>query len=409
MRPPSFGRFKKRAAVREKRSQMTQTEEREMKKSIILMLIFSCLLFGITSSFAKPPKAGVANPPINRYSNVAVVAVSGGDYTDPVVAMENADSGDAWCREPGDTTTPCLLKIMPGDYDIWPDSLQMKEYVDIEGSGENTTKIISALSASSFPPDVATLRGADNAELRFVTVENTGTAIPASYTAAILNSVASPSLLHVTATASTAAVSARSYGVYNDHSSPTITNVTANGSGGDNCLNYGMYNYYSSPTMTNVTANGSVGSGSWGVYSFYSSFLMTNVMATGSGAKSNYGIRNSSYSFITMTNVTATASGGSSANAGFYNSTMSSTIMTNVTVTASGDPSHGLWSDSGSVEINHSVIKGETQTVVSSSTSTMRIGNSKLEGGPVYAGDPDKLKCAGVYDEDYIFYASSCP
>ena len=58
----------------------------------------------------------------------------------------------------------------------------MKPYVDIEGSGELTTKITFTGSASS---TTGTLVGANNAELRFLTVENTG---GDAYAIAIYNS-----------------------------------------------------------------------------------------------------------------------------------------------------------------------------------------------------------------------------
>ncbi len=40
----------------------------------------------------------------------------------------------------------------------------------------------------------------------------------------------------------------------------------------------------------------------------------------------------------------------------------------------------------------------------------MRVGASQLDGPPVY-NDPSStaLTCAGLYDEDYAFYASTCP
>ena len=39
------------------------------------------------------------------------------------------------------TATPCLLKIMPGVYDVGTNSITMQPYIDIEGSGENSTVI----------------------------------------------------------------------------------------------------------------------------------------------------------------------------------------------------------------------------------------------------------------------------
>ena len=336
---------------------------------------------------------------IGFYQNhVAIVATSGGDYTDPSTAMTNYS---AWCPAPS-ATHPCLLKIMPGVYTVGS-SVVMQAYIDIEGSGEKTTKITSALSSSAWPPDTATLTGASNAELRFLTVENTGAG---SYTTAILNTSQSPSMLHVTATASGG--TGGNYGVYNYASSPTMTNVTATVSGGTGG-NYGVYNYFiSSPAMTNMTATASGGTSSYGVFNYStSSPAMTNVTATASGGTSNnIGVSNNTSS-PTMTNVTATASGGAD-NIGVSNSTSSPT-MTNVTASGSGGGTYnyGVYNDtSGTVTINNSVIKGTTNSIDNGAGVTTLVGNTKLDGVTSNAGT---LTCAGVYNATYAFYPSTCP
>ncbi len=112
----------------------------------------------------------------------------------------------------------------------------MKQYVDIEGSGEMTTRITFTGSAAC---NTGTVIGANNAELRSLTVENTG---GTTYAVAIYNNGASPSLLHVTAIASGG--TNINVGVHNVNSSPEMTNVTATASGGAN--NYGVYNISSS-------------------------------------------------------------------------------------------------------------------------------------------------------------------
>ncbi len=191
---------------------------------------------------------------------------------------------------------PYLIKIGPGVYDLGATSLQMKPYVDIEGSGEKTTKITG--TTSGWPPN-GTINGASNAELRFLTVENTGAG---GITSALVNSSASPSILHVTA---------------------SVLGGTAG---------YAVCNMSSSPVMTNVTATAS------------------------EGTNNNYGVYNTS---------------------------------------------------SGTVKINHSVIKGTTFTINNGAGVTTMVGNTQLDGGPV--NNTGTLTCAGVYDENYTFYASSCP
>jgi hypothetical protein len=99
-----------------------------------------------------------------RWAQVAIVDIQGrGDYTDPVTAMAALAT---WCGTPSESN-PCLLKILPGYYDIGSSSLVMQPYVDIEGSGRNVTYIRAASSDAAVI--VATYSG-----LRWLTVRNDG-------------------------------------------------------------------------------------------------------------------------------------------------------------------------------------------------------------------------------------------
>ncbi len=71
------------------------------------------------------------------YGNHTVVALSGGDYPDPVAAMTDRAS---WCGVPS-LTNPCLMKIMPGVYNLNA-ALPLISYIDIEGSGRNITVLV---------------------------------------------------------------------------------------------------------------------------------------------------------------------------------------------------------------------------------------------------------------------------
>ncbi len=330
------------------------------------------------------------------YGKVAIVATSGGNYDSPDFAMSGYG---IWCGTPS-PTNPCLLKIMPGVYTVFL-PVVMQPYIDIEGSGEKTTKITGAINSNALIPDVGTVQGASNAELRFLTVENTGVGT----TTAILNSSASPSILHVTAIVSGGA---NVFGITNNSSSTIMTNVTATASGVN--FSYGVFNLNSASIMTNITATGSGGAGSgYGVFNQSSSPIMTNVTASASGATTdNYGVFNAISSSPTMSNMTATASGGTGINYGVYNHSSSAT-MTNVTAIASGGgASIGVNSvNSGTVKINHSVIKGTTNTINNGTLVTTFVGSSQLDGGAV--SNSGTLTCAGVYDENFAFYASTCP
>ncbi len=131
---------------------------------------------------------------------------------------------------------PYLIKIGPGVYDLGVESLQMKEYVDVEGSGENTTVITGHIDGDM----IGVVQGASNAEIRFLTVRNTG---GGNYAFAIYNASAFVKLTNVTAFASGGL---NNVGVYNIYaSSPTLTNVTAAALGGTN--SYGVYNTVCTP------------------------------------------------------------------------------------------------------------------------------------------------------------------
>ena len=133
--------------------------------------------------------------------------VIGGNYTDigtiVIVSPKPGDTpqtnGTALLNNlagiTADANNPYLIKLGPGIYDIGTNSLQMKEYVDVEGSGENTTIITGHIGIDSS----GVVQGANNAEIRFLTVQNTG---GGTYAVAIYNDSASPKITNVTASAS---------------------------------------------------------------------------------------------------------------------------------------------------------------------------------------------------------------
>src|SRR3989337_2868925 len=315
-----------------------------------------------------------------KYANVIVVAKAGGDYTDPVTAMNNLS---AWCGTPS-ATNPCLLKIMPGVYNIGANSLQMQSYVDIEGSGEDVTKI----TGNAGTIYTAVVNGASNAEIRFLTVENTGAA---NEICAIYNVNPSAKITNVTVI-TTGGAASNSCGVWND-ASVTMTNVTVSATGGIN-TNRGVVNQ-ATVIMTNViiTATGG-GFQNIGVLNSFSTVTMTNatVNVSGSGAIEYIGVLNMGTSNVTIMNSTITATGGVSK--GVSNNASFATI-TNSTITASGGSGiYTIDNFGGSLKIDHSVIGGSNSTIIG---SYVYVGNTRLDGGPVSG----TVICAGVYDENY--------
>jgi len=227
-------------------------------------------------------------------------------------------------------TNPWLLKIEPGIYDLGTGALTMKPFVDVEGSGQDVTTITAAGSASIL---TGTVVGANNAELRFLTVKNTG---GNTFGTGIANVSASPRLTHVTALGAGGTV--QSQGVYNNNSSAAMNHVTATASGA--ATTYAIINVIgSAPVMDDVTATATGGSNNTGIFNSSSSGTMTRVTVNASGPTSNTAVDNIASS-PSMTNVIASASGGSSSNMGVFNEnssgTGSSPVMTNIIATATG-------------------------------------------------------------------------
>ena len=269
-----------------------------------------------TSGGVKFPDTTVQLTAARKPQRVLVVAPSGGDFTSISAALASIADNSASVRY--------LVYVGPGTY---TERVTMKPFVDIQGAGELVTRITFGGNISS---NTGTVIGASNAELRFLSAENTG---GNQYAVAIYNNAAAVRLTHVSANAFGG--TQLSVGVLNDAlSSPTIKDVTASGTG--SAINAGVYNQDSSATI-----NSSV------------------ISAT--GGSPNWGIKNTQ-NFV-----------------GAY-----------------------------TVLVNNSQIIGSDNTVRNDTFFTMRVGASQLSGGPVFTA-VGTLTCAGVYDENYVFSASTCP
>jgi hypothetical protein len=248
---------------------------------------------------------------------------------------------------------PYLLYVEPGTYDLGTRALSMKQHVDIQGAGERKTLITGDVAASSCQH--ATVVGANDAELRFLTARNTSGS----------------------ATTCTIAI------YYPFATSSHLTNVTAEATGVGGDLNMGVYGESES------------------------NLALTNVTATASGAtEANYGVRNDPNVSMTMFNVTAAASGGANRNYGTASETTGShggMSMIDVTSTASGGDvtNVGVRSREPTITIRHSKLSGSTNSLNHGGRGG-QVALSQLVG-PVSS----ELRCFNNYDEN--MEAVSCP
>jgi hypothetical protein len=147
-----------------------------------------------------------------------------------------------------------LLKVEPGLYDLGAIPLQMKPFVDIEGSGELATTITGVGGINE--TEGSTVHGADHAELRFLTVENTG-GPGLAFAIAIYNNAAELKMTHAAAKAAGNGADA-AYAVYNDASAPTLMDSAAEAGGAT--TNAGLRNVAADGAFT-ITIDGSKISG----------------------------------------------------------------------------------------------------------------------------------------------------
>ena len=296
---------------------------------------------------------------------------------------------------------PYLVVIEPGIYDVGSTPVVMKDYVDIQGSGQGMTTI----KGSVIGTNTGLIVGAHMTELRQLTIKNTGAG---GEVAAIHNE---STLMRVTEVTAEARGGGSNFGVRNlSASTMTMTDITAT-AGGFTGTNYGIYNQNASSTMTNVTASatGWFGTTNIGVYNLSASLSMTSVTVKVSGGDNTYGLW-SAFSSPILNQVSVTATNGSISNIGIQ-LLDGQVIMNHTNVLASGGTTnYGIYG-SGSlatltIRVNHSVISGGTSSVFIGSLSTCYLGNTQLIGN--VAGSGTK-KCAGVYDGNYTFFPSTCP
>ncbi len=177
-----------------------------------------------------------------RPAQVVWVATSGGDHTklsSALAAIDDASAGK-----------PYVIKIAPGVYtETAP--VDVKDFVDIEGSGQEVTTLTCACGGT-FPPIRPFVQaGMVTAEVRNLTIENTGGGEDSTAILTTGPTIGSFSLLNITAIATGGTTNNR--GVMISSSQPTLTNVTATAIGGSTSRGVSSVGT-SSPTLTNVTA-----------------------------------------------------------------------------------------------------------------------------------------------------------
>lgn len=293
------------------------------------------------------PQGPIGPSGLNYVRTVVVSPISGGTDTQNGTALLNALAGITSAS----ATNPYLIKLEPGVYNLGNTSLQMKSYVDIEGSGEGLTTILGALGTAN---DLKLIKGANNSELRFLTLNVVGNDYDINQVTAISNLFLDASF--------------------------RVTHVTITGSGGGGGIVRGIENLSSSITIQDVTiklVSNSVVNGI--TNSNASTPLIQNVVLNLNGqAATNYNSQNNGITNVMgatsiIKNAIITLSGGSRAiNYGIYNNNASPTIYNSTVKVSGGTQSHAIYNFS---------VDGQSNTIPDLQYLTLSVSNSPFVAG----------------------------
>lgn len=383
--------------------------------------------------------AGPQGPagPSASFASVATVALAGGDYTSPVTAMANASSGDTWCGTPS-AVNPCLIKIYPGVYDIGVSSLQLQPFVSVSGVGKLAT-IIRGSSSSGV------VQGSDDSLLSDLTVQGDSTSqvygifVPGTVPAGSPLKVESVNVdITGGSTGSTAGIG------IDGTSAASLFDVEISVAGGGSAsglfvrpgssINYRQGTIDVSgaassalalnvlggdATIRDIDVNVNVGTALVRAISVTDGTLSMrgiDIIASTVSGSQVFGIVvvNSDADVIDSSTVVNGSSvtvigmqAQNNSNATVFNSTFDSPLLG---LTVSAFAGSGQFS---TVDVSNSVISGLSRSVrTDGDGASLSIGASQLKGGNAQALNPGAatpLRCAGVYDENYVFSASTCP
>jgi len=334
---------------------------------------------------------------------------------DPVAsgtALRNALAG---ISSPS-STNRWLVKIEPGTFDIGATALPMRAWVDIEGSGIGATTIRGNVNGIEL--NTGAINGASNTELRMLTVTNSVGGPGAQNSIALYNNTVSSMRLYRVKFTSTAGTGS-AWGMRNFQSAPLIEecefSVSASGSAA-----YGLVYFFivSSGERSSILRSKIAVSGATNNYGVYMTEAQTLTVLRDSridvtGGQFTYGLYATGIwqgnESLAIRDTEISSAGGAQASYGVrfdLGTTValdiaSSKIWGHVAPTTYGISQGG----NAPMGLQGASIVGFTKTI--ESVSNASIASTGLTGGPVSVSG--WVGCMGVWDENGVFYAQSCP
>jgi hypothetical protein len=349
------------------------------------------------------------------YAQIRTVLVSPvpGNPAASGTALKNAINGIA---SPS-STNRWLVKVEPGIYDVGTTPLQLRSWVDVEGSGINSTIIQGTVDGSTFVD--GTINGASNLELRLLSVQATATAsLP--YVIAMYNQFATNLRIYRVKFTTSPAGSGTVWGIRNGSSSPLIEeSEIAVGGIGTTASAYGIvFNQLatgrSQILRSKISVNGA--QQNYGVYMAEGQTVteIRDSRIEAGGGQNTYGLYATGPAWsgneaITIRDSEVSSFGGSvSSNGAFFASGTSVGLdVSNSKIFGHISPvTYGVrQSGSAAMGFQSASIVGFTKTI--ETAGSVSIASTLLNGGPATAAG--WIGCMGVWDENGVFYANSCP
>lgn len=308
----------------------------------------------------------------------------------------------------GTSSAPWLLKIEPGIYDLGSSRLEMKSWVDIEGSSVGTTFIEG--DGPSGTSD-AILKGANDSEIRNLTIRCVGT----TGCRAIVNSSGASSVrdLHISANLANGSIT----GIRNEGQSPTIDNVVIDLEGGTGdirgVVNVSAGGIDSRTTLKRVqilinnTASTATAAGVWsegesGLQRLEDSQISVKDGAMAAGILVVNPVPLTSARTLYPVLDTNIFVQDATTNFGIKDSFFDIRVVRS-RIRAFGVGSIGITSENATIEVKNSEITGDAATIIA---NIAVVGISQLNGGPLQANTEN---CGLVVDENYAPFPNLCP
>jgi hypothetical protein len=320
--------------------------------------------------------------PVVGPKNVITVATSGGQFTSVAAALASITNASISNRY--------LIKVGPGTF---VGRVVMKPYVDLEGSGTQLT-ILSAPGGNNVDSG-AVLKAASNSEIRFLWVRSGS----GGTTACGIFSTTGIVLTHVLVSAATGTQS--TYGVYGFGAYVFINDseITVNGG---NTVGTALYATGASITVRRsvLYAQGVLGAALVTEGSSYAEIVDSELTGSRAGVEGRPGtttVLNGVSAFGPSTGLACDGCFVLARNTAFASFSNGTAPRHGVRLSGAGAR---LLAQGGS-------ITGLDATISAQPGAVVYVAGAFVSGGAVTGGG--FVKCSGISDENYNFFANTCP